>query len=500
MAITPLPGWQVDPNNPNGVIQSAPPEPTAAPVTVLSSQAGQQQIIKDQTTVAKLSPAPAAPTAPGTPVTTTTPAAPTSKVTLINPQTQQTVSFNDASINKDNITGYLNSGYSLESADGNLPSWLSSATTPQQPKSKDQMQLEQDKTELDAAKAKLTSFDTSNDPALKNILSSIGTQWDQRIADMERANKSREANLSTTGVRLGSQYSGGVFGSIISAEERDGVDRIANLESQKQQALIAAKQAYDNQEWSRYSDLVNMADKAYSSQLDTVTALNKATAEQNQKIQDATVASSRENAIVGLIAQGVTDPLKLFDFLNHDDTGKVTGDITTKEIDDVLGRVVPKASSSGVFKFGNAEAGKLLAAGLSGPDIQALQDDLNTGGEEAVLAGLSGAQKKVVQEVLQGTKAVSGTGNVITIAEAKSLGIPVSLVGRSQAQVIQDLSSNTPPAWFVEYIQNQKQENLLPSNLQKEWVNFKAGFNKTSSSSAAPTASSYGVNLPAPVE
>lgn len=53
-------------------------------------------------------------------------------------------------------------------------------------------------------------------------------------------------------------------------------------------------------------------------------------------------ASTREGAIVGLMKQGVNDPKEIYDLINYDDSGKKIGDISLKEINDVIAGVTKK--------------------------------------------------------------------------------------------------------------------------------------------------------------
>src|SRR3990167_10522119 len=90
---------------------------------------------------------------------------------------------------------------------------------------------------------RLTNLDVSTDPVLQSTLAIITGTWNTRIAEMERVNKSRIASISTTGIRLGSRYTGGAEGmmkGIIAEEERQGVERVVGLEAQKLAALTQA--------------------------------------------------------------------------------------------------------------------------------------------------------------------------------------------------------------------------------------------------------------------
>lgn len=238
--------------------------------------------------------------------------APTTKVTLINPNTEQTVTFEDASINRDSIQGYMNAGYQVSEASGVVPSWLTptgiTAKTPEQTAiDKTTEELEKAKTDRDTAVAKLTNFNVSNDPALQSLVQGIIGAWDARIKEMEQVNKSRVAAITQTGIRMGSRYTGGAggtFGSIISAEEQAAIGRITGLESQKQAAISDAKLAYEDKQWNRYVKLADLAQNTYKEQLDAIKELNKAQAEKDKDIQGA----NNLIAISSLMAEGITNP------------------------------------------------------------------------------------------------------------------------------------------------------------------------------------------------
>lgn len=212
------------------------------------------------------------------------------KITLINPNTEQTVTFEDASINKDNIQSYLDSGYSVSEASGTIPSWLQpgGVKTDQTPADKAQADIDTAATDLKTLTDNLTKY-TVSDADLKGQTDAITAQWDARIADMTKINSTRKSAINTLGIRLGSRYaggSGGTFGGIVSEEERQGVVRIGDLEAQKQAAIAAAKQAALTQNWQVYSKQVDLAEKSYSDKITAMKDLQAATAAQNKAIQD----------------------------------------------------------------------------------------------------------------------------------------------------------------------------------------------------------------------
>ena len=258
-------------------------------------------------------------------------------VKLINPETGQEQTFYNPGINKQNINNLLGSGYSISESSISDGTTFGTPTTPQTPKEGDQ--LEQDRIELERLKADATKYLIS-DADLQQQFLGITQQWDARIADMQRINQQREASIKTTGIRLGSRYTGGaggIFGGIISEEERQGVARIGEFEGRKQAALSAAKQAQREHNWLVYSKQVDLAEKAYEAKQKEVTALNKITQEKNQKIKDKEKEVSRDTTISGLMDQGITNPQQILALLNFGG-----GDFTAKEIADTIKNLTPE--------------------------------------------------------------------------------------------------------------------------------------------------------------
>lgn len=156
-------------------------------------------------------------------------------------------------------------------------------------KTKEDTALEQSKAELENIKTQISKLMIPDEEVQRQI-SNISAQWDERANEMKEINRSREAALMTTGLRLGSQYTGGlrggVFGSIISEEERQGVSRIQDLEAKKQEAILAAKKA---QRENNYTVLVKQADlleKSYNKQLDEIKELNKLQADKAKELRE----------------------------------------------------------------------------------------------------------------------------------------------------------------------------------------------------------------------
>ena len=72
----------------------------------------------------------------------------------------------------------------------------------------------------------------------------------------------------------------------------------------------------------------------------------------------------------------------------------------------------------------------------------------------------------------------SPSGNTLTISEAKSLGLPFSLVGRSEAEIANEINSSNPPIWFKDMVEQKLQASVLPVYLIQKWNEFKDAFYK----------------------
>src|SRR3990167_6070492 len=121
-------------------------------------------------------------------------------------------------------------------------------TTAAAEKTQTEKDFETAQTELNSYKTQLQQY-TVSDAQLASQIANIASQWDIRISDMKELNRRRETSLETRGIRIGAERYSASFGGILSAEEREGVQRIADLETQKQIAILAAQKAAKDQNW-----------------------------------------------------------------------------------------------------------------------------------------------------------------------------------------------------------------------------------------------------------
>lgn len=68
-----------------------------------------------------------------------------------------------------------------------------------------------------------------------------------------------------------------------------------------------------------------------------------------------------------------------------------------------------------------------------------------------------------------------GSGSKITLAQVGKYGLPVSVAGKSQDEVIGELQGENVPAWFVEKVNNEAQQNLMPDYVAQLWQDYRKG-------------------------
>lgn len=182
---------------------------------------------------------------------------------------------------------------------------------------------------------------------LKSNIGSIVSGFDARIKRMEEIGERREKTFETLGFRTGAQFSGGirggVFGGVIAEEERQGVMRVQELEAAKKAEILAAREAARTNNYDIYVKKVNAAEEKYKEQIATIEKLNQLYIDRQQELEAEETAANEvnrrvtlDNAIAGLMAQGVEDPADILDMLNFTEEGELVGDVTLEEITDTI--------------------------------------------------------------------------------------------------------------------------------------------------------------------
>jgi LysM repeat protein len=119
------------------------------------------------------------------------------------------------------------------------------------------------------------------------------------------------------------------------------------------------------------------------------------------------------------------------------------------------------------------------ATGYTLESLKAMRKAVKTGNELKIAQARANLER--TQALTEKTLS-SPRGDKLTISEAKSLGLPLSLVGRSEAEVLNEINSPNPPSWFKDMIEQKLQASVSDNYLIQKWREFKDAFNKTQSS------------------
>lgn len=298
---------------------------------------------------------------------------------ILTNEVGQTPTFYNPDINISNIQRYLDQGYEVLS--GSLPSGVSiggQADPVQEQINQQEQDVATARTDIETAQDRLRNLDITKDPAFQNISAGITSSWNERIAEMEKANLSRVAGMKQLGVRLGAKYTGDIYGGIITAEETAGIQRVSNLEAKKNEALARAETAFRSERWDEYVYFVEEAEKRYEEEVEEMNLLNDQAIEQNKLLQTEISKTMINDAVLNTLATtGLTDTASIYATLRNQGI-----ETTADEVKKIIASFVPTQTPAdkqiaNAYEFGKNDVGKLIASGFSGTDIQATQDVLN---------------------------------------------------------------------------------------------------------------------------
>jgi len=125
------------------------------------------------------------------------------------------------------------------------------------------------------------------DSMLVDTLNNIQADYQNRKAQLEQANKRNLSQLATTGYRYGTaRYAPEVNNTLLSAEERAGIQKLSDLATETQSLIIKAKQAAQSEKFDMLYKYMGEIDKKMEEQAKAAEALAKAKVDQDKAIAD----------------------------------------------------------------------------------------------------------------------------------------------------------------------------------------------------------------------
>lgn len=420
---------------------------TVSPVGVLSTDNAKAVLDKKKSTLDQIAP-PAASSDVATKKDVTEAAKPAPKAYFMNEQGQE-AEFTDEQLKTPDTQKFLKDrGYMQTRTEGPNYDVMGGAKTEI---------ASYDKTLEDLA-TKFLNYNVDTDPAFLSYASSIKSQYDQ-LRQNASQNAQTQAEIQSkvfgaVGSRTGlSRYNPNGFAKLradaVTATLQSADDKLAEFTSKEAEAIASARKSYQDGKYSAFNDQMNVLDKIRDNKAkaleDYHTALsdvNKDLREQNKKAKETIRQASRDTAVSSIVAQGITDPKQILNYLNYDEGGNQRGDFTAAELAKTLKAIAPaddlaKLSGSVRDFYLLQKQGKLPASVTNLPEDQQLFGWLK--------------QQKEATRV-----AASSKTDPITLSEAHTLGLPISVVGMSQEDILDSLYDDKPPAWFMEKLVDEQ--------------------------------------------
>lgn len=375
--------------------------------------------------------------------------------TFINPETEQELTLEGDANTPQKRSELESQGYQM--AEGTLSAEEDSPEVQQA-----QDELDQITQEIDSYRRKMMSL-LMSDSDLQGELNSISNSFDAQQEEMRRINENRVKSIRTMGIRLGSRYtggSGGPMGSIIAEEQRQGIARIAELEAAKQAALMGAKKAAKEFNMQLYTSEINRAEKEQDRKRDEVEKLKEIQREREAELQAEAQGLQIEMSVASFVKEGVTDIFSL---------QALMPDVRLEEIQRIVDIVNPSSNLTGLstdYRTYKAmiETGE-ISANSTYPDFLAMVANA----KRAPKSG-GGGDDDGTFDSPWGDKISSDTLNIMDgVASLKDLTPTVRSQVQSELRRAGYYSEEVPD-WFIEVIEEQKQQNIRPEILEQEWA------------------------------
>lgn len=189
----------------------------------------------------------------------------------------------------------------------------------------------------------ISSLIQKTDAQTKQMLGAITQQASVRKAQQEMVNKNAEA-ATNRALLLGgaSRYAPITAGGINENMQSLGISKLADLDAQEQAAIANAKQAQADREYDLMGKALTTAENIRQEKQAAAQKILDQQTKDNEAARKAQIQASRDSAISGLLAQGVTDPNQILNYLNYDDNGNLIGDFTAKEVSDAIANLNPQ--------------------------------------------------------------------------------------------------------------------------------------------------------------
>lgn len=174
------------------------------------------------------------------------------------------------------------------------------------------------------------------DPSTQRTLDAIRSNFSVRKAQQDRINSFYKNRQQSALLQSGSsRYAPLSSGQIMQGVESFGVEQLAALDSQEQTAIANAQAAADDKNWQLADRILGQVETIRKEKQKKADEIETATREENKRLTDQMIQASRDEAVAGLIGQGISDPAQILSLLNSEGVGDFTADEIKKTLDNL---------------------------------------------------------------------------------------------------------------------------------------------------------------------
>lgn len=288
-------------------------------------------------------------------------------------------------------------------------------------------------------------MDATGAAQIQNIMDQFTSIIKQQGDVNTRSQASLDQSLLMSGSsRYAQQSSSGQSSALVSY----GLQQIADLNQKEQSAVLQAQQAMQSNDMKMLDRQLGIAQSARDERQAAAAKLSDALTKANTDLKAKAAQASQEQAVSGIMAQGVTDPSQIQDLMNNYEDGSSTG--TNISLDDV---------------------NKVIA-------------NLNPDAKDVHQVMLSAAQKGASPDILKAIGAARDVGSAITAA-GTSLVDPASSYGQYLAYTQQANAKGQNPVPYQDWDAANKAQDAAIKAKADASAAYTNAYNSTAGKNAA---------------
>lgn len=181
----------------------------------------------------------------------------------------------------------------------------------------------------------------NTDEVASSQIANIQATYKALKEEQAKANETQLAATKTSLLQSGAAQHDVFAEDAVKYRTELGLKAIKDLEAEENAKIAEARAAQLRGRNDVLEKIVAQVNKVRDEKISAINKLNEDIIAANKVAREKNIQATRDNAIVNLYSQGVTDPATMLTYLNFDEDGRRVGDFTIKEVSESLDKVVP---------------------------------------------------------------------------------------------------------------------------------------------------------------